>query len=87
MLSEQTQLNIEHEHMIMRQEFQEAQYAQQAPHVLMRPKVYPDGDHWCALYGVDLQEGVAGFGKTPEGACENFDYNWRSQILSENQSK
>ena len=84
MLSEQTQLNIAHEHMEMRQAFQETQYAQQAPHVLMRPKVYPDGDHWCALYGINLQEGVAGFGKTPEGACSDFDHNWYQQIVSEN---
>lgn len=54
----------------------------QAPHVLMRPQIYPDGDMWCALYGTDLQNGVAGFGPTPEEACVNFDKNWVSQRLS-----
>lgn len=84
MLSEQTQLNIAHNYMEMRQAFQEAQYALQAPHAIMRPKVFPDGDQWCALYGDDLQAGVAGFGKTPEGACAAFDHNWRSQTLKLN---
>ena len=50
------------------------------PHVLMRPKVYPDGDQWCALYGEDIQSGVAGFGKTPALACQNFNDNWRTQL-------
>lgn len=26
---------------------------------------YKDGDKWCALYGEDLQSGIAGFGNTP----------------------
>lgn len=26
---------------------------------------FKDGDQWCALYGVDLQAGIAGFGNTP----------------------
>ena len=47
-----------------------------APYVLMRPKVYLDGDKWCALYGDNLQEGVAGFGDSPAKACVDFDTNW-----------
>ena len=46
------------------------------PHVLMRPKIYQDGGNWCALYGDNLMEGVAGFGKSPEKACADFDANW-----------
>lgn len=26
---------------------------------------FKDGNQWCALYGEDLQVGIAGFGKTP----------------------
>jgi len=26
---------------------------------------YKDGNQWCALYGEDLQSGIAGFGNTP----------------------
>lgn len=47
-----------------------------APHVLMRPRVYPDGNAWCALYGDNIQDGVCGFGDTPEAACEAFDREW-----------
>lgn len=50
------------------------------PHTLMRPKIYLDGDHWCALYGENLQDGVAGFGESPEKAMEDFDKNWESVI-------
>jgi hypothetical protein len=46
------------------------------PSVIRRPKIYIDGDQWCALYGENLQEGVAGFGDSPELACMNFDENW-----------
>jgi hypothetical protein len=55
--------------------------ARRAPHVLMRPAIYPDGNMWCALYGVNLQEGVAGFGETPGAACADFDKNWREQTI------
>jgi hypothetical protein len=55
----------------------QTEIARQAPHVLMRPSVFPDGNMWCALYGTNLQEGVAGFGETPEKACGDFDKHWR----------
>ena len=53
-----------------------------APHVLMRPKIYPDGNQWCALYGENLVEGVAGFGDTPELAMKAFDQSWREHDIS-----
>lgn len=53
-----------------------------APHALMRPRVFPDGNQWCALYGVNLQEGVAGFGDTPQAACAAFDVEWNTRKLS-----
>jgi hypothetical protein len=31
-----------------------------------------DGDKWCVLWGVNLQEGIAGFGNTPKEAMINF---------------
>lgn len=51
--------------------------ARRAPHVLLRPRIFPDGDQWCALLGEDLATGIAGFGKTPEMACEAFDTAFR----------
>lgn len=52
------------------------QSAMTAPHVLYKPTLTPDGDKWCALYGDDLQVGVAGFGDTPEEAMAEFDKAW-----------
>lgn len=56
--------------------------AQRNPHVLMRPVIFPDGNQWCALYGEDLQQGVAGFGDTPAAAAMDFDANWMRQKLT-----
>ena len=49
---------------------------QQRPSVLYRPALERDGDQWCALYGADLQQGVAGFGDTPSAAMYAFDKAW-----------
>lgn len=35
-------------------------------------KLSLDGNKWCALIGWDLQEGVAGFGDTPEEAIADL---------------
>jgi len=58
------------------QEYECAAHEQQRPSVLFRPKLYPDGNQWCALYGDNLQAGVAGFGDTPAKAMSDFDTNW-----------
>jgi len=50
------------------------------PHVLMRPKILKDGNKWSVLYGNNLQEGVCGFGDSPEEACCDFDRNWLKKI-------
>lgn len=39
-------------------------------------KVSIDGDQWCVLYGENLQDGVAGFGDSPDLASRDFDDNW-----------
>jgi len=46
------------------------------PSVLYRPNLSVDGNQWCALYGENLQEGVAGFGDSPEKAMLAFNENW-----------
>jgi len=51
--------------------------ALQRPSVVWRPRLYRDGDQWCALYGENLQDGCAGFGDTPEEAMAAFDAEWR----------
>lgn len=61
------------------QEAQITEQARRAPHVLMRPRMFPDGNAWCALYGENIQEGIVGFGETPEAAAADFDIAWRKQ--------
>lgn len=51
-------------------------YEMTRPSVLFRPRISLDGNKWCALYGENLQEGVAGFGNSPEAACCEFDNAW-----------
>ena len=43
------------------------------PFLQLRPRLFIDGDQWCALYGENLQDGVAGFGTSPEYAAWDFD--------------
>lgn len=49
------------------------------PSILYKVKVHIDGNKWCALYGDNLQDGVAGFGDTPQEAMDDFDRNWNNQ--------
>ena len=50
--------------------------AKTAPHVIYPTIVTLDGNEYCCLYGSNLQEGIAGFGKTPKEACQAFDNEW-----------
>ena len=46
------------------------------PSYLYRPKLSMDGSQWCALMGENLQDGVAGFGESPDAAYRDFDKAW-----------
>lgn len=59
--------------------WQEAAYEHARPSVLFRPALVKDGNQWCALYGANLQEGVAGFGDTPDAAMREFDKAWSAK--------
>ena len=50
------------------------------PCYMLRPRLSIDGDMWCALYGDNLQDGVAGFGKSPDLAYWDFDKNWVARL-------
>lgn len=50
------------------------------PSTRMRPRLFIDGNKWCALYGENLQDGVAGFGDTPDAACWDFDKAWQKPL-------
>jgi hypothetical protein len=51
-----------------------------APSSIYKPSLSIDGNQWCALYGKNLQEGIAGFGDTPEQAMDNFNYSWNQPL-------
>lgn len=52
------------------------------PSTRYKPVLSIDGDHWCALYGENLQDGVAGFGASPELAMAAFDRAWTEKLPS-----
>ena len=55
------------------------EYEHSRPSVLFRPRLFLDGNAYCALYGDDLMNGCAGFGETADAAMRDFDKNWLQQ--------
>jgi len=53
----------------------------QRPSILLRPKISIDGTQWCALYGENLNDGVAGFGNSPAEAMFAFDLEFYKTLL------
>jgi hypothetical protein len=52
------------------------------PSAIFKPRLSIDGNQWCALYGDNLQDGVAGFGESPADAMWDFDRNWNAKLSS-----
>jgi hypothetical protein len=46
------------------------------PSYVFKPKVFLNGNMWCALYGENIQEGVCSFGNSPANALREFDRAW-----------
>jgi hypothetical protein len=63
---------------ILAEEYQAA-IEKRRPFIQLRPNIFIDGEKWCVLYGQNLQDGVAGFGDTPEQAAINFDIAWLNE--------
>lgn len=53
-----------------------AVYEYERPSTVHKPRLFIDGNQWCALFGDNLQDGVAGFGVSPYAAMNDFDNNW-----------
>ena len=49
---------------------------------MLNPKLFIDGDCWCCLWGTDLQTGIAGFGKSPIKAIQQWNAEWYNAALS-----
>lgn len=65
-------------------EWQVAAQHYTSPSVVWKPKLSIDGDQWCALFGDDLQSGVAGFGASPQEAMWDFDKAWSRKLTPSN---
>jgi hypothetical protein len=48
--------------------------------VILKLVPFKDGDHWCVLYGDDIQSGIVGFGKSPIEAMYDFDQGMREPL-------
>ena len=72
--------NLSHHAAMAAEVAREAAAEQCRPSVLFRPALSIDGDQWCALYGDDLQCGVAGFGDSPAEAMWDFNRQWATKI-------
>lgn len=46
------------------------------PSTRYMPKLTIDGNQWCALFGDNIQDGVCGFGDSPDKAFYDFDRAW-----------
>ncbi len=52
--------------------------------MILKPHLSIDGNQWCALYGENLQDGVAGFGDSPDAAMRAFDEVWAAPLGASN---
>lgn len=57
-----------------------AVYEYERPSTVHKPRLFIDGNQWCALLGENLQDGVAGFGDSPHDAMNDFDNNWHKKL-------
>jgi hypothetical protein len=64
-------------------EYASAAIEQQRPSAIFRPVLSIDGSQWCALYGADLINGVAGFGDSPDKAMRDFDAQWLKPLAAQ----
>lgn len=93
-MNEKSVLSIDHQWMVaqaycnvadheMRQ-MSELYSEKNRPFHHLRPRLFIDGDKWCALYGENLQCGVAGFGESPAKAADAFDVAFYAKLPAKN---
>jgi len=72
--------NLGHYAMQAAETIRQAVSEYERPCAVFRPKIAPDGNAWIALYGDNLQEGVAGCGDSPAEAMRAFDNAWYAKM-------
>jgi hypothetical protein len=78
------QLDISFAKSLLQEQIAAVGFEHSRPSAVFRPALSIDGDQWCALYGDDLQNGVAGFGRSPVEAMTDFDNAWHRKLESRN---
>ena len=72
--------DISHARGILQEQIYSVAQEMMRPSVLWKPQLSLDGTKWCALYGTDLMDGIAGFGDTPAEAMADFDQQfWKGR--------
>jgi hypothetical protein len=61
------------------QEVLNTQWELQRPSMILKPRLFRDGNKFCALYGDNLVDGCAGFGDSPDDAMRDFDREWTTK--------
>lgn len=64
----------------VKSEFLSVAYEMQRPSTIYKPTLSIDGNQWIALYGENLQDGVAGCGDSPAKAFTDFDKEWLKNL-------
>lgn len=72
--------NIGHHVQMASASIQEAASCYTDASAIYRPALSIDGNQWCALYGDNLQDGVAGFGNSPADAMRDFNRAWSAKL-------
>jgi len=47
---------------------------------ILKPKIFIDGNQWCVLYGKNIQDGVCGFGSSPQNAINAFNKAFTEEL-------
>lgn len=74
------QADLSHHVSMAARAWADAASEQLRPSVVFRPTLSRDGNAWCALFGANLHEGVAGFGASPAEAMYDFDNAWHKKV-------
>ncbi len=53
---------------------------QKRPSIFLKPTLVMQDHKWCAWYGESIDNGIAGFGKTPTEAYHDFDVKFYDYI-------
>ena len=69
-----------HSAVMIQEDYRHMLSEHERPCVLWKPSLTIDGNQWCALYGENLQDGVAGFGDSPADAMNDFDRNYVAKL-------